>query len=409
MRVEMAGDLKKLFLGLWVMGCVTAQGEAVFRAVEVDKKIDIGYGVAVADVDGDKKPDILLADSRQVVWYRNPTWKKFVIAENLTPRDNVCLAARDINGDGKAEVAVGAEWNPGDTINSGAVFYLVPPKDRTKRWQPVKLSHEPTVHRMRWVRNIEGNFDLVVLPLHGRGNRHGEGSGVRVLAYKMPADPTQPWKTELIDDTLHLTHNFSLVDWSMGDDEEPLIGGKEGVFRFVRMREKAGWKKSQFIGGKVAAASFRGAGEVRAGKLPDGKDFIVTVEPMHGNEVVVYATPKGDRPVSFSDRIVLDDSFIDGHALGCGDFLGVGSDQVVAGWRAMSKPGASVGIRMFTPLDADGHKWQTSSVDDNTMACEDLAVADLNGDGRLDIVASGRATKNVKIYFNETPPAAAKK
>jgi hypothetical protein len=28
--------------------------------------------VAVADVDGDKAPDILLADKKQFAWYRNP-------------------------------------------------------------------------------------------------------------------------------------------------------------------------------------------------------------------------------------------------------------------------------------------------------------------------------------------------
>jgi hypothetical protein len=40
-------------------------------------------------------------------------------------------------------------------------------------------------------------------------------------------------------------------------------------------------------------------------------------------------------------------------------------------------------------------------VDDGGMATEDLAVADLNGDKRPEIVAVGRATRNVKIYWNE--------
>src|ERR1041385_2508511 len=151
-----------------------------FRAVEVDSKIEIGYGLAIADVDGDKKPDILLADKKQIVWYRNPTWEKFVIAENLTKLDNVCIAAADLDGDGKAEVAVGAGWNPNDTVNSGEVFYLVPPKDRTQKWEPIELPHEPTVHRMHWVRNGTGQFELVVTPLHGRGNQNSEGQGVRI-------------------------------------------------------------------------------------------------------------------------------------------------------------------------------------------------------------------------------------
>ncbi|HVV72098.1 MAG TPA: FG-GAP and VCBS repeat-containing protein, partial [Verrucomicrobiae bacterium] len=137
-----------------------------FRAVEIDNKIEIGYAVTVADVDGDGKPDILVVDNKQVVWYRNPSWDKFVLAENLTELDNVCIAAADINGDGKAEIAVGAGWNPGDTLNSGAVFYLIPPDDRTRRWTPVELPHEPTVHRMRWMPTQSGRFDLVVAPLH---------------------------------------------------------------------------------------------------------------------------------------------------------------------------------------------------------------------------------------------------
>ena len=118
-------------------------GPPKFRAETIDSKVVIGYGTAIGDVDGDGKADILLADKKQFAWYRNPDWKRFVIAENLTKHDNVCIAARDIDGDGKVEIAVGAEWNPGDTVNSGSVHYLVAPEDRTQLWQPVKLPNEP--------------------------------------------------------------------------------------------------------------------------------------------------------------------------------------------------------------------------------------------------------------------------
>jgi len=89
--------------------------------------------------------------------------------------------------------------------------------------------------------------------------------------------------------------------------------------------------------------------------------------------------------------------------LACGDLLGQGRDQIVVGWRAMNKPGTKVGIKIFTSMDATGKDWRATLLDDNTMACEDLVLADLNGDGKLDVVAAGRATKNLKIYLNERP------
>ncbi len=365
-----------------------------FRAVDVDTKIEIGYGVAVADVDGDKKPDILLVDKNQIVWYQNPTWKKHVIAEKLTKQDHVCIAAADIDGDGKCEIAVGAEWNPGDTVNSGAVFYLIPPADRTQKWEPVQLPHEPTVHRMRWVKTGNGNSELVMVPLHGRGNKGGAGAGVKVLAYKMPADVKQPWPTEALDDSMHMTHNFDPVQWDADAAQELLIGGKEGVFVWNRVDGKS--RVAQLAGTEGG-----GAGEVRHCKLAGGQKFFTTVEPMHGTALVSYTPPTAGTDQKLWTRRVLDSSLVDGHALACGDLLGIGSDQILVGWRAMGKPGVKVGIKLFTALDANGEKWRQTLVDDNTMACEDLCLADLDGDGKLDIIAAGRATKNVKVYFNQ--------
>lgn len=385
-----------LLLSLLVSNCAAIAAQLpvpIFKAVDVDTKVEIGYGVTVADVNGDKKPDILLADKNLIVWYENPSWTKHVMAEKLTPLDHVCLAAQDIDGDGKCEVAVGAGWNPGDTLNSGAVFYLMPPADRTQRWEPVALPHEPTVHRMRWVKNGDGGYDLVMVPLHGRGNKPatGEGAGVKVVRYQKPGNARDAWKVETLDESMHKTHNFDPVQWDDDAAQEMLVGGKEGVF----LMDMTGAKPTMT---QLSGTESGGAGEVRAGRLAAGKRFVATVEPMHGNNLVVYTAEEGKK---LWHRNVLDESLVDGHALACGDFSGIGRDQIVVGWRAMNRPGVKVGIKLFTPLDGDGAKWEQTLIDDNTMACEDLCVADLDGDGKLDIVAAGRATKNVKIYLNQ--------
>jgi hypothetical protein len=382
-------------LGVFTVTVISSAAAPVpkFKAVEIDK-IQIGYAVTVTDVDGDKKPDILLVDKNQVAWYQNPKWEKHVIAENLTKLDHVCIAAADIDGDGRAEIAVGAGWNPGDTVGSGAVFYLMPPADRTQKWEPIELPHEPTVHRMRWVKDGAGKYNLVVVPLHGRANKNGQGAGVKILSYKMPSDPRKNWTTEVLDETLHMTHNFDPVQWDNDAAQEMLVGGREGSFVLNTIDGKG---KLTQLGGNESG----GAGEIRLGKSGGNKRFFATIEPMHGTNLVVYTEPATSNQ-NIWDRRVLDSTLVDGHALACADLIGAGSDQIVVGWRAMGKADARVGIKVFTALDAKGEKWRQTLVDDNTMACEDLCVADLNADGKLDIVASGRGTKNVKIYFNET-------
>lgn len=394
-------SLMKHFLPLLAPACLAislcaAPPEPRFKVITVDANITIGYGLALADIDGDRRTDIVLCDKATVAWYRNPGWERHVMAEKLTSLDHVCVAAADIDGDGKAEVAVGAGWNPSDTRNSGALFVLDAPSDRTQRWKPIPLPHDPTIHRIRWARDARNLWTLVSAPLHGRGNNAatGEGDGVRIQRYSPPAPGQSVWPTEILDASHHKTHNLDPIQWDADPAEEFLLASREGAFLID--------PGSEGIASTVSLGTDEngGFGEIRGGRLGGGR-FVAGISPMHGNQVVVLRPgPDGKRPW---DRLVLDDTLIDGHALACADFLGTGSDQVVAGWRAMNRPGVRVGIRLYTPLDDQGSRWRTTSIDDNTMACEDLQVADLNGDGRPDLVASGRASRNVLVYLNETP------
>src|SRR5690606_37078269 len=97
----------------------------------------------------------------------------------------------------------------------------------------------------------------------------------------------------------------------------------------------------------------------------------------------------------------LDNELREGHALAVADFIGQGRDQVLVGWRRPDKTGR-VGIKLFVPFNAWWEAWSTRAVDIDDMACEDLMVADLDGDGKPDIIAAGRDTHNLKIYWNRS-------
>ena len=403
----------KNFLLFSLFAITAASGQSVpkFKVQVIDNQISIGYGMAIGDVDGDHQPDILLADQKEFVWYQNPgnktdPWKRYVMAANLTPQDNVCIAARDLDGDGRVEVAVGAGWNPAETTDStksGAVFYLIRPQDPTQRWEAVRLPHEVTTHRMRWASVGKDRYQLVVVPLHGLGNKNGEGRGVRIWGYELPRNPRGPWKRYLVDSTMHLTHNLEVwEDGENGTATGVIIAGKEGgaIFR---------WKKNKWQPVDDEAASnalpllnkgVEGIGEIR--RLDKGKS-IATIQPMHGNLLQVetgsYSLRKSVAPITEKQISVVTDMFSQGHALVCGDFLGTGTDQIVAGWRNPNADG-KVGIRLFMPQDVGNI--QGYPIDDSVrMACEDIQAADLDGDGDVDLITSGRATLNVLIYWNQ--------
>lgn len=374
-----------LFLLSFIWSCKSSDVAVQFSSETIDDQVAIGYGLAIGDVDGDGLEDILLADKKQFVWYRNPDWQRFVMVDSLTKYDNVCIAATDINNDGQVEVAVGAQWNPRvtwDSLESGSVHYLVRPKDPTQLWQPVALGHEPTVHRMHWVQTLDG-YQLVVLPLHGRGNRNGVGRGVRIMAYTFPDLDKEDysWGSMLIDSSMHLTHNFDVL--SQNKSASILIGGKEGAKHFSFGGNQ--WEQSSL---PIPIKTEKGFGEIRY-----HPEFVAGIQPLHGNSLTVFNKA--------GETYTLTDSLNQGHALAIGDLLHKGSPQIVVGWRNKNDAG-DIGIRLYVPSPAGWSDVNYHWIDQNGMACEDLKLADLNQDGRLDIIAAGRSTQNLKIYWNKS-------
>src|SRR5437867_12577156 len=105
-----------------------------FRMQEIETGLKVGYAVLLVDINNDGKPDIVVVDTNRVVWYENPTWKRRTIIEGQTKPDNVCIAAYDIDGDGKLDLALGADWKPFNTKDGGTIQWLKRGKNLDDPW-----------------------------------------------------------------------------------------------------------------------------------------------------------------------------------------------------------------------------------------------------------------------------------
>lgn len=370
-------------------------GAVKFRTQEIQKDWGVVYAVSLADINGDGKLDIVAINNTQVAWFENPTWRRHVILDGVTKKDNVCFDTNDIDGDGKPDIALGADWQPTNTQSGGSLQWIR--QSGTAPWSMSPLGDEPTVHRMRWGDiDGDGKKELIVVPLHGRGNKgpQWEGQGLRVLVFRVPKDPVHDkWPMEVADETLHIGHNFIV------ENGEIWVASREGVHA-VKRSSDGKWQKRKIADGNP--------GEIKAGTLNRVR-HLATVEPWHGNSIVVYRqppaalNPQAAPDPKFSaegklwEREVIESKLDQAHALGWADFDGDGSDELAVGWR-----GKPHGVAVYKRYEQG--KWDKMLVDDG-MAAEDLTVGDLNGDGRPEIIAGGRATSNVRIYWNENEPA----
>lgn len=399
-----------------------------FEPEEISNRLTIGYAVSLADVNGDGRSDVIVADADRVVWFENPTWKERAIAIGQTARDNVCLAPLDINGDGRLDLAVGADWRPFDTAGGGTLQWLEQGADG-ETWTVHPIATEPTLHRIRFADlDGEGPPELLVVPLMGRGTTRPlwAEQPVRVLAFTIPPNASHdPWPVQVLNEQLHVVHNFHPTDFDGDSQTEILVASFEGVS--VLRRQGEDWQRTALGSGNQATRPERGASEIRAGLLADGVPYVATIEPWHGFQVVVYtppaavpssATAPGNLLATPWDRTVLDEDLKWGHAVWCADLDGDADQELIVGVRDdgavnNSESTARRGLRVYDPQPAntlpDGSQrggartWQAQRVDPGQVAIEDLAAADLDGDGRTDIVAAGRATRNVRIYWNRTP------
>jgi len=197
------------------------------------------------------------------------------------------------------------------------------------------------------------------------------------------------WKRQVIaEQDEGVVHGIYPVDWD-GDGRDAILTASFVGIHLYKLEKDGRWSRTEIAKGDPAPWPKSGSSDVAVGRL--GKQrFLAAIEPWHGNQVAIYRESAGQW-----QRHVIDDTLADGHTIWTADLNGDGRDEVVAGYRGK-------GVNVYYAQDAEGAQW-SKVVLDGGMPAAACAIADLNGDGRPDIACIGSATANLKWYENLGP------
>lgn len=377
------------------------RGPAAFRTHVIEANMPGGYTVIVTDINKDGRPDVIGMTQRmtELAWYENPNWERHVMVKDMTAMVN--LAAADVDGDGIPEVAFENEFSMVASKSPGLVWLLHHDGDPRGLWTKTKIDQVITSHHIAWADlDGSGRMDLINAPLigaKGLGPRYDQDF-VSLFYYPVPKNLQGPWERCLIDDQLHgVLHRVRVVKWDPGKRDQLLTAGFDGIIlhEATGKGDKLHWKHTLLSKGHQEEAPRAGTSDVKMGQIA-GKRILAAVEPWHGNEVVVY-TSNGS---GGWQRKVIYNELTEGHEVCVGDFNGDGRDEIVAGDRARGKVASS---HIFYSTDDTGTNWHEEELDHMAMSASGCQVADMNGDGRPDIIMIGGATHNIKWYENAGP------
>jgi aldos-2-ulose dehydratase/isomerase family protein/VCBS repeat protein len=345
-----------------------------------------GYQVVVSDINHDGKPDLIALASgmKELIWFENPGWQRHVLVANISCPIN--CAAWDIDGDGIPEIALAHEFSNDPAKSVGVLSLLKHKGDASRPFEMTDIDRLSTSHRLRWL-DIDGNGKKVLLnaPLAGALAKPPDYRGAVPLVFYRPGK----WKREIVSNELEgVLHGVFITDWDNDGREDTLTAGFRGIDLFT-FGKTGRWKRTRIADGNPDPWPQSGSSEIAVGWLKRAR-FLCSIEPWHGNQVVVYR-----KQGHGWQRKVIDITLNDGHVLLTADLNQDGRDEIIAGYRGQGRS-----IYIYSAEDLKGGRWSRHVLDGGGIAAAGCAVADLNGDRKPDVACIGAATTNLKWYEN---------
>ena len=362
-------------------------------------------GVAVADVNKDGKVDVLNGE----YWYEAPDWTPHELQPPMDHKDGLGNYSRvfacwteDLNGDTYPDLIV---------IDFPGVpcYWMENPKGGAGHWKKHQIWHSACNETPLYTDLLGTGKRVLVMAWQPEGKDTGGNDGVMAYFTPDPNDPTAKWQMHPVSDpakpgapgTNRFSHGLGVGDVNKDGRSDIVCTG-------------GWWEQPAKPDGKTPWAfhpANLGAACADMYVYDVDGDGVNDVLSTSAHQFGIWyhkqvAKPKANEPafqtVPLFGRLVSET-----HAAHFADIDGDGLKDLVTGKRwwshGRSEPGSSWDARIYwlkAVREKDGFtNFVPMLVDDDSGVGTQFEVADINGDGLLDVISSNK--KGVRVIVQE--------
>lgn len=239
-------------------------------------------------------------------------------------------------------------------------------------WSENKIIDLPFSHRMEWM-DADGVATLLVACVSKHKENPSDWSQPGILYAATLGNYNQKWQlTPVING---LTRNHGMLKIFHNGIKSLLVTGAEGVFRVFWDSAQKRWASEKWLDSEVSEIA-------RIDLDGDGLDELITIEPFHGNKMVIYKIVNGNWVKKFDADL----SF--GHGL-CADTIN-GQPTILVGNRASGKE-----LLAFKPIDLEAGQMQRIIIDTDAGPTQIISTTI---DGNAHIISSNQNKGEISLY-----------